>query len=86
MEPARRSKRSPSGKSDRQPGRASAGYFWRGHDRGLVTVETKGFNQRGEEVCYFRRKVMVWKKDAAPARGRPYPDDAAQVWGELPSE
>src|SRR5581483_4307079 len=32
-------------------------------DRGVVTVETKGFNQRGEEVCYFRRKLMVWKKD-----------------------
>ena len=30
-------------------------------DRGIVTVETKAFNQRGEEVCYFRRKVMVWK-------------------------
>lgn len=28
-------------------------------DRGVVTVETRGFNQRGEEVCYFRRKVMV---------------------------
>src|SRR3989442_7690773 len=27
-------------------------------DRGVVTVETRGFNQRGEEVCYFRRKVM----------------------------
>lgn len=31
-------------------------------DRGIVTVETRGFNQRGEEVCYFRRKVMVPKK------------------------
>jgi acyl dehydratase len=41
-------------------------------DRGIVTVETKGFNQRGEEVCYFRRKVMVWKRDHAPARRRPY--------------
>ena len=30
-------------------------------DRGIVTVETKAFNQRGEEVCYFRRKLMVWK-------------------------
>src|SRR5271155_2565708 len=29
-------------------------------DRGVVTVETKAFNQRGEEVCYFRRKLMVW--------------------------
>jgi acyl dehydratase len=46
-------------------------------DRGIVTVETKGFNQRGEEVCFFRRKVMVWKKAAAPARRRPYGDD---VW------
>jgi hypothetical protein len=43
----------------------------------VVTVETKGFNQRGEEVCYFRRKLMVWKRDAAPARQRPYGDD---VW------
>jgi acyl dehydratase len=41
-------------------------------DRGVVTVETKGLNQRGEEVCYFRRKVMVWKQAAAPARQRPY--------------
>ena len=32
----------------------------------MVTVETKAFNQRGEEVCYFRRKVMVWKQAAAP--------------------
>ena len=55
-------------------------------DRGVVTVETKGFNQRGEEVCYFRRKVMVWKKANAPARGRPYSDEVQQVWGELPAE
>ena len=48
-------------------------------DRGVVTVESKGFNQRGEEVCYFRRKVMVWRRDAAPARQRPYGGD---VWGE----
>jgi acyl dehydratase len=41
-------------------------------DRGIVTVETKGFNQRGEEVCYFRRKVMVWMRDAVPVRLRPY--------------
>ena len=26
-------------------------------------VETRGFNQRGEEVCYFRRKVMVPKRE-----------------------
>ncbi len=47
-------------------------------DRGIVTVETKAFNQRGEEVCFFRRKVMVWKEAAAPPRRRPYADD---VWG-----
>jgi acyl dehydratase len=41
-------------------------------DRGVVTVETFGFNQRGEEVCYFRRRVMVWKRASAPERKRPY--------------
>ena len=45
-------------------------------DRGVVTVETRGFNQRGEEVCYFRRKVMVPKRDAAPPRVRPYASPA----------
>ncbi len=47
-------------------------------DRGIVTVETKGFNQDGEEVCYFRREVMVWKRAAAPSRARPY--DGEDVW------
>src|ERR1035441_9438949 len=46
-------------------------------DRGIVTVETKAFNQHGDEVCFFRRKVMVWKQAAAPARRRPYDDG---VW------
>lgn len=46
-------------------------------DRGVVTVETKGFNQRGEEVCYFKRKLMVWKAEQAPARRRPYGGDTA---------
>jgi acyl dehydratase len=47
-------------------------------DRGVVTVETRGFNQRGEEVCYFRRKVMVPTRAAAKPRQRPYvsPHDA----------
>ena len=48
------------------------------NDRGIVTVETKGFNQDGLEVCYFRRRVMVWKRDSAPQRQRPY---AGDVWG-----
>ena len=41
-------------------------------DRGIVTVETKGINQRGEEVCYFKRKVMVWTAgDARAAASAP---------------
>jgi acyl dehydratase len=41
-------------------------------DRGVVTVETRAFNQRGEEVCYFRRRVMVPVRSAAKPRERPY--------------
>ena len=41
-------------------------------DRGIVSVETFGYNQRGEEVCYFRRKVMVPKRESAKPRMRPY--------------
>ena len=48
-------------------------------DRGVVTVETKAFNQHGDEVCSFRRKVMVWKRSGAPARRRPYGED---VWSD----
>ena len=48
------------------------------NDRGLITVETKGFNQNGDEVCYFRRKLMVWKTEFGPPRQRPYAD----AWGE----
>ena len=48
------------------------------NDRGVVTVETKGFNQDGKEVCYFRRRVMVWKRESMPKRARPY--DGQDVW------
>ena len=41
-------------------------------DRGIVSVETFGYNQRGEEVCYFKRKLMVYKRAFAPPRQRPY--------------
>ena len=40
-------------------------------DRGIVTVESKGFNQHGQEVCYFRRRVMVWKRDSAALASPP---------------
>ena len=33
-------------------------------DRGIVTVETRAFNQRGERVCIFKRRVMVPKRAA----------------------
>ncbi len=33
-------------------------------DRGIVTVDTRGWNQRGETVVTFRRKVMVPKRPA----------------------
>jgi acyl dehydratase len=49
-------------------------------DRGIVTVETKAFHQRGEEVCFFRRKVMVWTRAAVPGRNRPYATE--EVWGD----
>jgi acyl dehydratase len=34
-------------------------------DRGVVTVATEGFNQRGEIVCSYTRKVLVPKKSHA---------------------
>jgi acyl dehydratase len=46
-------------------------------DRGIVCVESKGFNQDGLEVCYFKRRVLVWKRDFLPDRLRPY---SGQVW------
>lgn len=33
-------------------------------DRGVVTVETRAYNQRNELVCFFRRRVMVPKRSA----------------------
>ena len=48
-------------------------------DRGIVKVETRAINQRQEEVCYFRRKVMIWIREAAPARNFPYGED---IWQE----
>ncbi len=51
-------------------------------DRGTVTVETSAYNQRGETVLSFKRRVMVptsaydtaqqqaWEEKMAKARGR----------------
>src|SRR3954465_4776099 len=38
-------------------------------DRGVVHVETIGYNQDGKVVCIFRRKVMVPKQSYLEARG-----------------
>jgi acyl dehydratase len=35
-------------------------------DRGIVYVETRAHNQRGEQVCIFRRRVMVPKREHHP--------------------
>jgi acyl dehydratase len=40
------------------------------NDRGVVTVETRGYKQDGTMVCVFRRRVMVPKKAYA---GQPLP-------------
>lgn len=34
--------------------------------RGVVTVDTRGYNQDGVLVIRYRRSVMVWKRDHAP--------------------
>ena len=34
------------------------------NDRGIVYVETIGYNQRGEDVISFRRNVLVKKQEA----------------------
>ena len=42
-------------------------------DRGVVHVETIGYNQDGTVVCIFRRKVMVPKNSYLEARGGEQP-------------
>jgi acyl dehydratase len=47
-------------------------------DRGVVTVETRGYNQDGVEVLYFRRKVLVPKRgtvEEQPGRPEPKPSE-----------
>ena len=42
-------------------------------DRGVVYVETKGYNQDGVLVCIFRRKVMIPKRSYADKTGGEFP-------------
>jgi itaconyl-CoA hydratase len=39
--------------------------------QGVVTVETRGYNQRGELVITFRRSVLVYSRTSAPKRFNP---------------
>src|SRR5438445_1032028 len=48
-------------------------------DRGIVTVETRGYNQDGVEVLYFRRKALVPTRvtvDEQPGLPEPRPPRA----------
>ena len=59
-------------------------------DRGVVHVETIGYNQDGKVVCIFRRKVMVPKNSYLEARGgeqpgRPVPQPDRNWSGPAPS-
>jgi itaconyl-CoA hydratase len=44
--------------------------------QGIVTVSTRGYNQDGTVVMQFKRTVMVWKRDHAPAPAPPAPVDS----------
>jgi acyl dehydratase len=45
-------------------------------DRGVVTVETRGYKQDGTLVCVFRRRVMVPKREHAGAEFPSFPPTA----------
>jgi itaconyl-CoA hydratase len=36
---------------------------------GIVSIRTRGINQRGEVICEYRRSFMIPKRTAAPASG-----------------
>jgi len=36
-------------------------------DRGIVTIQTRGYNQDGTLVIRYVRSVMVWRRAAAPS-------------------
>jgi itaconyl-CoA hydratase len=35
--------------------------------QGVVKIETRGYNQDGDLVIQYRRSIMVWKREHAPA-------------------
>jgi len=48
-------------------------------DRGIVTVETIAYNQRGETVLSFKRRVMVPTREHDEARQRAWEEKIAQA-------
>jgi itaconyl-CoA hydratase len=38
-------------------------------DVGIVSMRTRGVNQRGEVICEYRRSFMIPKREAAPPSG-----------------
>jgi acyl dehydratase len=46
-------------------------------DRGVVTVQTRGYKQDGTLVCVFRRRVMVPKREHAGPELPSFPEPAA---------
>jgi acyl dehydratase len=48
-------------------------------DRGIVTVETIAYNQRGENVLSFKRRVMVPTKEYDDARQRAWDEKMAKL-------
>ena len=86
--PTSRARRSPTSRSSRcatwrrpstatrstaRPPCSTSGSRSRKDDRGVVHVETIGYNQDGKVVCIFRRKVMVPKDSYLEARGGEQP-------------
>jgi itaconyl-CoA hydratase len=37
--------------------------------QGIVTVRTRGLNQRGDTVLEMQRSILVWKREFAPGLG-----------------
>lgn len=50
-------------------------------DRGVVTVETIAYNQRGENVLSFKRRVMVPTKEYDEALKRAWDEKMARIRG-----
>ena len=48
-------------------------------DRGIVTVETIAYNQRGENVLSFKRRVMVPTKEHDEARQQAWQEKMDQA-------